>query len=155
MINVDAITKTNFKADKTIVCDSGVVNFKDTSLVGPNTTITSYTWDFGDGSPVQTGMFPTIAHNYTTIGNYNATMSITTLGGCSGTYNMPITVAGSPKVAINGLIISMRTGSINFCGIETVPDPNGPLTWSWDFGNGTNVHSAESAAGQLSESRGI
>ena len=86
MINVDAIVQAKFKADRSVVCDSGMVNFKDTSSLGPNTTVTSYTWDFGDGSGPQTGMFPTISHNYTTVGNYTATMSITTLGGCTRNY---------------------------------------------------------------------
>jgi gliding motility-associated-like protein len=135
-INVDAITKTIFKTDKAIVCDNGIVNFTDTSILGPNTTITSYTWDFGDGSPVVTGAFRTISHNYTTIGNYTATMSITSLGGCTGIYSMPITVAGSPNVAINGLINQCEPAVLTFSGTELVPDPNGPLTWSWSFGNG-------------------
>ncbi len=135
MINVDAITQTLFTADKSVVCDSGTVKFTNTSVTGPNTSITNYSWDFGDGSPVQNGMFPTIAHNYTAVGNYTATMSITSFGGCTGSYNIPITVAGSPKVAVNGLLNQCEPAVMTFFGVETVPDPNQPLTWSWDFGN--------------------
>ncbi|HEY4966365.1 MAG TPA: PKD domain-containing protein, partial [Puia sp.] len=140
MINVDAVIQAIFSADKTIVCDSGIVNFTNTSVLGPSTLITSYSWNFGDGSPIQTGMFPTIAHNYTTVGNYTATMSITTFGGCSGTYNIPIVVAGSPKVAVNGLLNQCEPAVLTFSGVETIPDPNGPLAWSWSFGNGQTAN---------------
>jgi gliding motility-associated-like protein len=136
IINIDAITKTDFKADRTIVCDSGIVNFKDTSILGPGTNINNYIWDFGDGSPVQNGMFPTIAHNYTTTGTFNVSMSVTTVGGCAKSFSMPVTVAGSPKVGINGLINQCEPAILTFQGFELVPDPNGPLSWSWNFGNG-------------------
>ncbi len=142
-INIDSIGNTLFKVDKSILCDSGTVNFTNTSVLGLSTSITSYSWNFGDGSPTQTGMFPTIAHNYTSVGNYSATMSITTLGGCTGIYNMSITVAASPKVAINGLLNQCEPAVLTFSGNELVPDPNGPLTWSWIFGNG------QSATGQF------
>jgi gliding motility-associated-like protein len=142
-INIDSIGNTVFTVDKTILCDSGTVNFTNTSALGPSTTITSYSWNFGDGSPTQTGMFPTIAHNYTAVGNYSAVMSITTLGGCTGMYNMSITVAASPKVAVNGLVNQCEPAVLTFSGSELVPDPNGPLTWSWSFGNG------QSATGQF------
>jgi PKD repeat protein len=63
-------------------------------------------------------------------------MNITTVGGCTGTYTLPVTVAASPQVAINGLISQCEPAILNFSGTELVPDLNGPLTWSWDFGNG-------------------
>ncbi len=136
VINVDAVVQAKFKVDRSVVCDSGLINFKDTSALGPNTNVTSYTWNFGDLSAPQTGLFPTISHYYTTAGNYTASMSFTTLGGCSGSITMPITIAGSPKVAVTGLISQCEPAILNFAGVETVPDPNGPLTWAWDFGNG-------------------
>ena len=121
--------------DRSIVCDSGMINFKDTSDVGPYTKAVSYTWNFGDLSAPQTGLFPTISHNYTTVGNYTASMSFTTLGGCSGNITTPIIIAGSPKVAVNGLISQCEPAILNFSGVENPIDPNGPLTWAWDFGN--------------------
>ncbi len=142
-INIDSIGNTLFTADKSILCDSGTVNFTNTSVLGLSTTITSYSWNFGDGSPTQTGMFPTISHNYTSVGSYSATMSITTLGACTGIYNMSITVAASPKVAVNGLMNQCEPAILTFSGSELVPDPNQPVTWSWIFGNG------QSATGQF------
>jgi len=139
-INIDSIGQTVFTADKSIVCDSGTVNFTDASALGNYTAITSYTWNFGDGSPVQTGLFPTISHHYTTIGNFTVTLNITTFGGCSGAYSMPVSVVASPQVAINGLLNQCEPAVLTFTGAELVPDPNGPLTWAWDFGNGQTAN---------------
>jgi gliding motility-associated-like protein len=135
-IEVDHINKTDFKVDNPIVCDKGTVNFVNSSLVANGTSITDYTWDFGDGSPLQSGLTDSLSHFYAAPGVYNATLSITTLGNCTGTTSMPITVAASPQVVINGLISQCEPAILNFSGAETVPDPNGPLTWSWNFGNG-------------------
>jgi gliding motility-associated-like protein len=135
-INVDSIAKTQFKVDKNIVCDSGTVIFTDTSQLGSGTVISNYIWDFGDGTPPSSGIFPTITHNFTAVGTYTVTMSITTAGGCSNSFPMNITVAASPKVAINGLLNQCEPAILTFSGTELVVDPNGPLTWSWNFGNG-------------------
>jgi gliding motility-associated-like protein len=143
-IEIDSIGKTSFTIDRTTVCDSGIVNFTSNSVVFPDTAITSYTWNFGDGTPPQTGMFPTTSHDYTVLGSYTATLSITTFGGCSGTFTLPapITVAGTPKISITGLINQCEPATLNLAGIETVPDPNPPVTWTWNFGNGQTATGA-------------
>ncbi len=152
-IEIDSIEKTQFIADKNQVCDNGIINFTNTVIVPAGTTISNYTWDFGDGSPLQSGMFPTISHNYTVVGNYNPTMTITTLGGCTGTASLPVSVVASPQVTINGLISQCEPAILNFLGAELVPDPNGPLTWSWNFGNGQTANVQNPGPGELSKSR--
>jgi gliding motility-associated-like protein len=135
-IEVDHISQTQFKVDKSIVCDNGSVNFINTSLVANGTTITNYTWDFGDGTAPVSGLTASVPHFYASAGVYNATLSITTMGGCTGTASLPITVAASPQIDINGLVSQCEPAILTFSGVEVVPDPNGPLTWSWNFGNG-------------------
>jgi gliding motility-associated-like protein len=139
-INVDSIGKAQFKVDRNIVCDSGIVKFTDTSQVGPGTIINNYVWDFGDGTPPVSGALPTVAHDYTTIGTFTATMGITTAGGCSNSFPLKITVAASPKIAINGLLNQCEPAVLTFKGTELVPDPFDPLTWSWNFGNGQTAN---------------
>ncbi|HVY75585.1 MAG TPA: PKD domain-containing protein, partial [Puia sp.] len=46
-VTVESIGATNFVADKTLLCDSGTVVFKDTSLLSKGTVINTYVWDFG------------------------------------------------------------------------------------------------------------
>jgi gliding motility-associated-like protein len=135
-IVVDGITKTEFTADKTVLCDNGTINFKDASVLGFGTVISTYVWDFGDGSAPVAGMNPTISHAFTTVGNYNVKLTITTVNGCAGDFTMPVEVAASPQIEIGGLTPQCEPATLNFTGIELVPDPNGPLTWAWDFDNG-------------------
>ena len=39
-------------------------------------TLTSYLWDFGDGSPTQTTTTPTTSHTYSTNGTYTASLRV-------------------------------------------------------------------------------
>jgi len=135
VINVDHITQTIFTADKSIVCDAGAVLFTDKSILGDSTHITKYNWDFNDGSPIVSGLYPTISHTYNGIGNYTVTLHDTTLGGCTGTYSLPIQVVPSPKITVTGIVSQCEPAILTFNGVETTPDPNGPLTWAWNFGN--------------------
>ena len=134
-IEIDHITSTAFTVDNPITCDKGTVTFTNTSLVSKGTTITNYSWDFGDGG-TDIGTNPITSHFYAAPGVYTAKLNITTLGLCTGTFSMPITVSPSPQVAISGLISQCEPAILTFSGTETVPNPYGPLTWSWDFGNG-------------------
>jgi PKD repeat protein len=53
------------------------VNFNASSSVASNGRIVSYTWDFGDGTPLVTVGGPTIAHAYGAVGLYNVTLVVT------------------------------------------------------------------------------
>lgn len=102
-------------------CTNNPVNFTDLSL--PNgSTITQWTWDFGDGtgSNVQN-----TTHAYTTAGNYNASLTVTTADGCTQTATQALT--------INNFSDATITPAGPFC-IESPPttltavDPGG--SWS-------------------------
>ena len=136
---MDGITKTSFTADKTLLCDNGTINFKDASVLAKGTVISNYLWDFGDGNTT-TGLNPTISHFYSVAGNYNVTLTITTVNGCAGQFTLPVQIVASPQVDIGGLVPSCEPATLTFTGIEIVPDPDGPLSWSWSFGNGQTAN---------------
>ena len=52
------------------------VNFNASGSTSPNSRIVSYTWDFGDGSPMVTVGQTTIAHTFTTAAVYNVTLVV-------------------------------------------------------------------------------
>jgi len=59
------------------------VSFDASSSSSPTgALITSYRWDFGDGTPPATGEFAT--HTYLTAGRYTATLNVTDQGGLTG-----------------------------------------------------------------------
>jgi gliding motility-associated-like protein len=71
-------------------CNPFFTLFDDSSYVfTAGTPITTYQWNFGDGSPVQTVSTDTVSHIYGAIGNYSVTLTITDAHGCSSTVTKP------------------------------------------------------------------
>lgn len=52
----------------------------------------TFAWDFGDGTA---GSGRVVSHSYAEIGRYDATLTVTGVGGSSDTMTIPITVVGS------------------------------------------------------------
>lgn len=77
-------------------CSPLVVTFTDSSR--SHLPITNYSWNFGDGSPLNTGTTNTlVTHTYTTPGVYLATLTITNTAGCTDvSFNWTITVSTPP-----------------------------------------------------------
>ena len=59
--------------------------------------ITAYSWDFGDGSPLQGGV--ALTHTYAAAGSYEVTLIITDSTGLTSGVAHTITVEGAPSVA--------------------------------------------------------
>lgn len=52
-----------------------------------NSSVKSYEWDFGDGSPHYISTFDTAMHTYLFAGDFIAKLTVTTNEGCTNTYN--------------------------------------------------------------------
>ena len=78
-ITVFAIPVVNFSASRTTGCVPMAVQFTDASTAG-SSVIDQWLWDFGDGT---TSIAHNPAHTYTSAGNFNVTLRITTTSGCS------------------------------------------------------------------------
>ncbi len=59
------------------------VSFSSSGSTDSDGTISSYSWDFGDGSPANTSPNPT--HTYSRDGSYNVILTVTDNGGLTGT----------------------------------------------------------------------
>lgn len=101
----------------------------------PDGTITSYSWDFGDGSPLQSGV--TASHTYATTGTYTVTLTVTDNDG------QPVSATRSVE-AVTGL------PSVDFSASSTAyevavdasasTDADGTITsYAWDFGDGAQA----------------
>jgi PKD repeat protein len=142
--NSDSITKTeyitvfpipvvNFSATPTAGCIPLNVQFTDLSTA-TGSAITSWLWDFGDGN---TDNVQNPSHTYTSAGNFNVTLQVTTADGCSKTYTKNNFIQASSGV-IAGFTNSLPTGcnlpvTIDFTNTSTGP---GTFSYAWDFGDG-------------------
>jgi 1A family penicillin-binding protein len=85
-IQIDSTAPT---AAMTISSVAGLVVSVDGSGSSDNSGITSYAWDFGDGSG---GSGVTSSHTYTAPGNYTVTLTVTDAAGQTGSTSMPVTI---------------------------------------------------------------
>ena len=103
------------------------VQFTDTSTNSPS----SWSWDFGDGTPVSTVHNP--LHTYAAAGPYTVALTATNATG-TGNRTQPITV-NPPPVPVSSFTFSQTPGTLtlNFSDTST----NSPTSWAWDFGDST------------------
>lgn len=117
-----------------VVCKNNPVSFT-ASISSPsasscvmNISPGSITWDFGDGSPTQTGT--TVSHTYTVVGTYTITMtSSCPAGSKTGT----ITISDQPDftLSISGKIDASCFGFTNGSATATPVGGNGH-TYTWN-----------------------
>jgi PKD repeat protein len=92
------------------------VNFIGSGSNDPDGIITSYLWDFGDGS---TSTEANPVHVYALVGNYNAVLKVTDNYGYIGSTSVPITVSvkinkNTPALSVSSLKLSWaKSGKTN------------------------------------------
>ncbi|CAG5079813.1 PKD domain-containing protein [Parvicella tangerina] len=122
----------------TTVCEGTATDFTDTSVDA--TGIATYEWDFTDDgtidSPAQNPSF-----TYPTAGNYDATLIVTSNGGCTDTLTQSVTVNESALASFSQTdVCEGNTMSFN----DLSSSPSGTITnWDWDFGDGTGTSIAQ------------
>ncbi len=142
-ITVFAAPVPAFRANNTLICVPGVVTFTDFSTT-PVGTITSWSWDFGDGG---TSTLQNPTHTYTNQGFYTIVLTVTSSTGCTksavaGSY---IRVIGGVTTDFNFTAPRTCTGpfTVNFQNQSSGP---GTISYNWNFGNGQTSNAANPTA---------
>jgi len=139
-----------FTANPVAVCPDGVITFTPTGI-NPD-QVRSYSWDFGDGSPIitvtntnppATPIDGVITHPYTETGTYTVTLTIVDRLGCTivSDNSVKITVAGpvADFSAVNRTSCE-ENFDVTFTPTQTPIDPSVPIRqWIWNFGDGTII----------------
>ena len=110
---------------------------------------TSFTWDFGDGSPRITGPAP--PHTYTNVGTYIATLYVSDSTGTCGNIDsakITINVADAPALQTTSTPVFCNGGS-NGTATVTASGGNTPYTYLWNNGQ-TNATANGLTAGSYS-----
>ncbi len=118
---------------------SGVAPLAVTFTDASTGMVSSWSWDFGDGSPPSTAQHP--QHVYTAPGTYTVTLVATGPGGADTavragyvTVHEVVTaafVAVTPTTGVAPLAVSFADGS------------TGASSWSWNFGDGSPLSTAQ------------
>ncbi len=124
----------NFSADKTQICPGEVVSFTDLSMA--DTTLTSWTWDFGDGAS-SSAQNPT--HAYAAAGQYTVTLTVRNLFNCSDVEvkTQYIRVLPGPAAEFTPSALGGCTPFQAFFTDQSIPNGFPIVSWYWEFGDGT------------------
>jgi PKD repeat protein len=111
------------------------VAFNSDASTDSDGTITGYSWDFGDSSPLDTTADP--SHQYTAAGTYTAQLTVTDDDGAMDTTSVTVTVTDNqPPVAEAAATPNSGQAPlfVQFSSAGSV-DVDGTITYSWDFGD--------------------
>lgn len=124
-----------FGLDESLFCDRGLVQFTDSTTF--NNPITSYTWDFGDGT---TSAETAPSHLYASPGTYAVSLAVRTQNNCTDTFRLayPVKVAASPDIQIAGDSVICAGQGITHVGILQNADTS-VVRWAWRFPNGKDA----------------
>ena len=121
------------------VCLGDTVYFTNTSSVHSSTSIATYLWAFGDGSPNSNLVNP--VHYYSGTGTYNTTLVTTTTDGCSDVANNSVKTFDAPISAFTFSDICLLDSAI-YTNTTISPTMGNTASWSWDFGDGSPLNTS-------------
>jgi PKD repeat protein len=115
------------------------IQFDGSASVDPDGTITSYSWNFGDGS---TGYGSSAWQRFMAAGTYTVTLIVTDNDGASDSISQTIQVGPTNQAPSAVFAFSPTNPAVNgwvqFDGSGSA-DPDGSIvTYSWSFGDGTS-----------------
>ena len=119
------------------VCFGDTMHFTDTSAVNNSTSIGTYFWAFGDGSPTSNVQNP--AHYYSNAGVYTVTLVTTTIDGCSNAASIPVKTFDAPVSDFTFSNTCLNNSAV-FTNTSISPTMGTTASWSWDFGDGSALN---------------
>lgn len=129
-------------ADRTSINAGDTVNFDGGGSTDPGNDSLTYTWDFGDGTPPATTTTATTSHTYASgPAIYNVTLIVNDGdGGTASDNTLQVAVNAPPTASASANPNPVDEGSsITFDGSGSSDPGGGPLTYTWDFGDGNSA----------------
>jgi gliding motility-associated-like protein len=131
-VSIDALPVVIFTGDTLAGCPTHCVNFIDQTTIASG-TLSTWAWDFGDGSPISNAQNP--SHCYDSTASYTVGLTVSSGAGCTTTLVIPnmITVHPVPHASFSALpmVTSILYPEILFTDLST----GSPVQWYWDFGD--------------------
>ncbi|MBL7745643.1 MAG: PKD domain-containing protein [Chitinophagaceae bacterium] len=133
MVSVNPVAGFDFP---NICMPAGAAQFTNTSTISDGTqSLLSYSWDFGDGSPVSAAQNP--LHSYSGLGPYNVRLTVISNNGCSDdTLRSVNTIYAQPD---GEFTVNPQNCSYEATVFASTSNPlpgNTISQWHWDFGDG-------------------
>ena len=100
---------------------------------GSTGDISSYSWDFGDGS---FGDGAQISHTYTTTGSFSAVLTVTSSNGSTNQKDVTVNVGQAPVAVIAATPVSLSGETPFTVSFDATGSTGDISSYSWDFGDG-------------------
>ena len=114
------------------ICADSPLTFTNNSTIPAPFSITSYTWNLGDGSALQNTIAP--VYSYSTAGTYTTTLAVTSNSGCPGSDTALITIYPRPTTSFAATSACMNS-PVTFSNSTFIQGAS-PITYTWNFGDG-------------------
>ena len=139
-VRVDDPPTAAFSPSTTVAEPGSTVSFDGiASAPGAGGTITDYSWNFGDGITLDTGLTPSVGHVYSAPGVYTVKLTTTDDLGVADKVSEVITV-DEPTAAFTTSPVSPAPGAAVSFDATGSSDPAGTITdYSWNFGDGSGI----------------
>ena len=122
------------------------VHFDGTGTTDPSGRQLTYLWDFGDGS---TGGSSQPSHTYAASGTYTVSVNVTDGATGNGNATTQVTVGGPAPESIaasaGGPYTDVTGHTITFDASSSTDSLDNPVTYTWNFGDGTTGSGATPA----------
>ena len=118
------------------VCVTRAITITDRST-SPDDAITSWLWDYGDGSSTETKTnAQPFQHTYTATGTYPVTLVVTSSKGCTSRKVSSVLISPLPVVNFSVPAICQSDYYANFTDSTTIADNTASgFTYLWSFGD--------------------
>ena len=128
----------SFTESAEIIYLNETIHFNATGSYDPDGNITSYFWEFGDGTNA-TGV--TTEHSYPLEGNYTVTLTVTDDDDATNSTSASKTVLNRPPVAVftESAEQVYTNETIHFNASESYDSDGSIISYLWDFGDETNA----------------
>jgi PKD repeat protein len=116
-------------------CELSPVQFTNISQNNGGTPITQWLWDFNDpGSGIaNNSTLPNPVHSFTTSGNYNVKLTVTSADGCIDSISSPVPINARPiaQFLSDTACAHSPTQFID----QSIANAPGIISWHWNFGD--------------------
>ena len=112
------------------ICVNGSLSFSSATSTAPGSTITGWSWDFGDGT-TSTQQNPT--HTYSSSGVKTVQLTVSTAAGCTSAIDTLLVTVNALPTADFSDTINCTTRSVGFTDLS-VPNSGVLNQWNWTFG---------------------
>ncbi|NJM93783.1 MAG: PKD domain-containing protein [Cytophagales bacterium] len=122
------------------------VTFDAAASTDPDGLISSYVWDFGDGSDPQSAENLQVVHTYASFGTYTVALTVTDNNGATNQANLEITLNESTE-PVAAFVVSLGAAGLVSLDASASASGNGSIaTYFWDLGDGNTLSETDALA---------